>query len=267
MYELYIDDSGSPKPNPHDQTPYFAMGGVLIDESNREHIEQRIEEFKTRWNMPLSVPLHGNEIRSKQKSFAWLGNLPQHELARFHNELTDMITGCPVIIHACVISRLGYCNRYLQQYNVETWEMMKTALVILLERTAKFVARQNNAVRVIYEKIGRNEDRLIEGYFRVFRANGHPFNPGTASKYEPLSPEELGQRLIGIEGKTKKTQLLQLADLCLYPVAHGKGQPSNRALVAMQNAQMLVDSHIPEEFHTTEGIKYSCFEETTKNRP
>jgi hypothetical protein len=31
---IYIDESGSAKPNPKDQCPIFAMGGVLIKRNN-----------------------------------------------------------------------------------------------------------------------------------------------------------------------------------------------------------------------------------------
>lgn len=163
-------------------------------------------------------------------------------------------------MYGCVISRAGYFKRYADLYGAETWEMMKTAFTILLERTAKFVARHDGKVAVYYEKIGQREDKLIEGYFHHFRAYGHPFDHKNAAKYNPLPAPELQKRLSMIEGKTKKNMLLQLSDLCLYPLAHAKDRPDNRALVAMQSAQMLVDSHLPDESLVSEGIKYFCFD-------
>jgi len=41
-FALFIDESGSPKPNPKDNTPYFALGGVLVkrvDEQESEKID------------------------------------------------------------------------------------------------------------------------------------------------------------------------------------------------------------------------------------
>jgi hypothetical protein len=259
-FALYIDDSGSPKPNPNDQAPFFAVGGVLIRRSDQSQIQEALESFKRRWGISLETPLHGNEIRSRKKSFAWLGGLPPSEQDRFHSDLTQVITACPMLVHACVISRTGYCNRYLAQYGTQTWKMMKTAFIILLERTAKFVARRNGKAMIYYEKIGKTEDKQIDSYFHELRTNGHPFDVGRAQKYNPLPQEELRTRLTGIEGKTKNNPIMQLSDVCLFPVSWQKTKPENRALLAMHRSSMLVDYHLPAEAIASEGIKYSCFE-------
>ena len=39
-FALFIDESGSPKPNPKDNTPYFALGGVLVKRVEEEFIEK-----------------------------------------------------------------------------------------------------------------------------------------------------------------------------------------------------------------------------------
>jgi hypothetical protein len=31
QFALYLDESGSQKPSPHDQATFFAMGGVIIE--------------------------------------------------------------------------------------------------------------------------------------------------------------------------------------------------------------------------------------------
>ena len=171
-----------------------------------------------------------------------------------------MITSCPVIVHACVISRDGYHNRYLERYGENTWEMMKTAFSIVVERATKFVTKQDGKMMIYYEKIGRKEDKRIESYFNELRTTGHPFSSEAASKYSPLSPEEFSGRLSGIQGKTKKHSELQVADLCLYPVARRKDQPNNRAYHAMKEKGLLVDCHLlPAELDTI-GIKYFCFD-------
>ena len=92
-----------------------------------------------------------------------------------------MITSCPVTVHACVVSRFGYYQRYYEHYGDNTWEMMKTAFCILVERAVKFVGKQNGKLMIYYEKIGRKEDRSIESYFHELRTNGHPFSNETAA--------------------------------------------------------------------------------------
>jgi hypothetical protein len=45
-FALFLDDSGSAKPNPDDKTPYFAMGGVLVRRQDESMIKLQVEEFR-----------------------------------------------------------------------------------------------------------------------------------------------------------------------------------------------------------------------------
>src|SRR5271157_4969341 len=112
-FGLFIDDSGSQKPNIKDPSPHFAMGGILVKRQDSDMVAKSIEQFKKQWGIPLTVPLHGSEIRSMKKNFAWLEQLEKSDRSRFHDELTEMIVSCPI---ACVISRSGYHQRYLELY-------------------------------------------------------------------------------------------------------------------------------------------------------
>lgn len=182
------------------------------------------------------------------------------------NELTQLIIGCPMVVHACVVSRKGYLDRYYERYGQATWEMMKSAFSILIERSAKFTASRNGALMVYYEKIGKKEDSLIEGYFNQLRKDGHPFRPENADKYSPMSPSELSESLRGIEGGTKNRPELQLADLCLYPVVRSKDQPENLAYIAMREHSLLVDCLLAPCDTETIGVKYYCFDEGKNNK-
>jgi hypothetical protein len=62
---------------------------------------------------------------------------------------------------------------------------------ILLERVAKFVARQGGKIMVYYDKIGRKGDKNLESYFHGLCNDGHPFSNEAASKYAPLSADLL----------------------------------------------------------------------------
>jgi Protein of unknown function (DUF3800) len=59
-FALFIDESGSPKPNPLDTASYFALGGVLVKRADEQLIEDKVKEFKQRWNIDKNTPLHGN---------------------------------------------------------------------------------------------------------------------------------------------------------------------------------------------------------------
>lgn len=261
-FALFIDESGSPKPNPKDTAPYFALGGVLVKRVDEVVIEQAVAGFKQRWNISLDTPLHGSEIRSKKRKFAWLGKLSEPERNNFMVDLTKTITSLPITVHACVVSRQGYHNRYLEKYGDNTWEMMKSAFSILVERSVKFVGDKNESIMIYYEEAGKKEDRLLKQYFNEIRESGHPFNSNNASKYSPLNAERISKCLRGIEGKKKSNPILQIADLCLYPVARGKDKPGDRAYLALKENQILVDSQLSSEVIKSRGIKYYCFYNT-----
>jgi hypothetical protein len=259
-FALYLDDSGSPKPDPNDPYPFFALGGVLIRRSDENTIRTLLTDFKNRRGIPQETPLHGNEIRSKKKRFAWLGKLPPEEYNDFMEDLTTTIVSSPIIVHACVVSRHGYLKRYLETYGDNTWEMMKSGFSILVERAAKYVASQNGTLMVYFEAIGKKEDKLLKEYFKELRLGGHPFDANRARKYSPLESEHLSVLLRGIDSKTKNNPVMQLADLCLYPVVQSKKDVNNRAFLALQDASLLVDCHLDEENIETVGIKYYCFD-------
>ncbi|BAY61593.1 hypothetical protein NIES22_16600 [Calothrix brevissima NIES-22] len=259
-FAIYIDDSGSPKPDPKDPYPFFAMGGVLIKRSDEQTIKQLVSDFKNRWSISQEQPLHGNEIRSRKKGFAWLGKLPKVEQDRFLEDLTLTVISCPIIVNACVVSRQGYLSRYLEKYGEETWEMMKSAFSILVERSAKYAAMNNGTLMVYFETAGKSEDSLLKQYFYDLRAKGQPFNTTTSDKYSPLSAEDLSKILRGIDSKKKANSIMQIADLCLYPVVRSKDNPDNQAFIALQNANLLVDCGLQQDQINTLGIKYYCFD-------
>ncbi|MFM7577636.1 MAG: DUF3800 domain-containing protein, partial [Microcystaceae cyanobacterium] len=47
-FAFYMDESGSPKPNPDDSARYFAVGGVLIQHQDENRIRLQIADFKKR---------------------------------------------------------------------------------------------------------------------------------------------------------------------------------------------------------------------------
>ena len=261
-FALFLDESGSPKPNPRDSAPFFAMGGVLVERADESTIDTLLAEFKARWAIDPNVPLHGNEIRSQKKRFAWLGKLSETERSHFMDDLTMTVVSCPIIVHACVVSRTGYLNRYLNKYGENTWEMMKSAFSILVERAAKYATTREGTVMLYFEKAGKKEDKLLEHYFGELRSAGLPFDPKTSSKYSPMPTTELSRLLRGIEGKSKSNPLIQLADLCLYPVARSISDPSNRAFSALRDSKLLVDCLLESTQVETLGIKYYCFDNT-----
>lgn len=259
-FALYLDESGSPKPNPRDPANYFAVGGILLKRQDEIIIQQQIRDFKQRWDIPDETPLHGNEIRSHKNRFSWLGRKSDEVQARFFQDLTDTLMQLPMVVHACVVSRQGYLDRYLNLYGEDTWEMMKSSFSILLERVAKYIVQENGKVMVYFEKAGKKEDRLLTSYFNALRDSGSPFSAENSAKYNPLPASQFHQVLSGIDGKSKSNAILQVADLCLYPVARSKDQPDNLAFRALNQNQKLIDTLLAPADVEQVGVKYYCFD-------
>jgi hypothetical protein len=260
-FALYLDESGSPKPNPRDSANHFAVGGLLLKRQDEIVVQHQIYDFKQRWNITDEVPLHGNEIRSCKNRFAWLGRESTEVQSRFLQDLTDTLMQLPMIVHACVVSRQGYLDRYFNVYGEDTWEMMKSSFSILVERVGKYVAQQDGKVMVYFEKAGKKEDRLLTSYFNALRDLGTPFSAENSAKYEPLEASQFHQVLSGIEGKSKSNAILQVADLCLYPIARSKDQPDNLAFRALNQNQKLIDSFLSPAEVEQMGVKYYCFDD------
>lgn len=138
--------------------------------------------------------------------------------------------------------------------------MMKSAFTILIERSAKYAGKHDGSIMIYYEEAGKKEDKLIKHYFNELRSSGHPFDPFNAAQYAPLAGDELSQCLRGIEGKKKDNPILQVADLCLYPVARGMDNPSDQAYLALKEKNLLVDTKLESEEIKLLGIKYYCFD-------
>ncbi|MBN3946405.1 MAG: DUF3800 domain-containing protein [Nostoc sp. NMS7] len=259
QFALYLDESGSQKPSPHDQALFFAMGGVIIKRGDESIIESSLNGFKTRWEINLDTPLHSTEMRSKVNKFRFLKSLSPERFNDFYSDLHSVIASCPIVIHACVVSRNGYISRYQEMYGLNTWEMMKSSFYILIERSVKYAQKQEAKLMVYYEEAGKVEDRKLKSFFKEIRSNGLPFNQSTSQRYNPCTAEGLSKILSGIEGKKKANPVMQIADYCLHPIADVKLHPTNRAYHAFKTSNLIVDCIInPEEIGEI-GVKYYCY--------
>lgn len=256
-YGLYLDESGSAKPSPQDSFKYFSMGGVLVKRNDEQSIRDKLVKFKRDWAIP-SVIIHGASIRSKKDDFAFLGKLSPEDLNRFYVELTEVVTSSPLVIHACVVHREGYLNRYYAKYGANTWEMRKSALSILLERVSKYLSAIDGKARVYFEKCGKVEDRLIEQVVESMRIEGHPFDAANASKYAPLEGADVKRVIAGAQRKQNTEELIQIADICLYPVTTAKEGRRNRAYDNLR--PKLIDSLVKADDLEQLGVKYYCFD-------
>lgn len=265
VLQFYMDDSGTRHP---DRKPgkkaahgrdWFALGGILVKESD-EHVARGLyEKFCASWPQ-VSGPLHSSEIRGKNEGFLWLRELKKNESERFYEELYHLLKAVPVLGLACVIDRPGYNARYKEIHGLDRWLLCKTAFSVSVERAAKYAQSMNYKLRVMPERCNKPEDRAMKSYYERLRTDGMPFQASSSDKYAPLSAADLKETLYEFRTKKSTSPMAQLADLYLWPMAIGGYHPANRAYARLKEDGKLIECVLPEEDHAARATKYSCFE-------
>ena len=101
ILNFYMDDSGAKHPDrkmghkPEHGFDYFALGGVLIENSLEEEARNQYSEFCDKWE--IVKPLHSSEIRAKANNFAWVGRLSKSDQNAFYEELFCLMSKMKVI--------------------------------------------------------------------------------------------------------------------------------------------------------------------------
>lgn len=261
---FYIDDSGSRDPDrkPKDngsEPDWFALGGVLVDAKDKDFCDLAIAGFRQSWPQIGNAPLHSYDIRNKSANFRWLETLSQVEASNFYQGISDLVQSLPVVVAGCVVHRPGYNKRYMEQYGQRRWKLCRTAFNIAVERGAKFAAHHDARLRVFVERTDPKTEAQFKAYFDQLKAGGAPFDVGRSARYQPLSPEVLSKTLYEFKVKTKASDLMQLADLCLWPICSGAYNPNNKSYEMLKRTGKLLDLHCTPE-NGLHGIKYSCFD-------
>jgi hypothetical protein len=264
IINLYLDDSGTRYPDhkpgrlPSHGRDYFALGGVLIKESDEEVARQLYREFCEKWS--INYPLHSVEIRGRTENFSWVGRLSDEQQKQFYEELYLLMSESPLLGIACVIDRPGYNQRYRERYGSNRWLLCKTAFNVLVERAAKYVDSQGYKLRILPEKCNKREDKALKEYYEHLKKEGMPFNPSNSNKYQPLVGADFSRVLYEFKLKEKTSPLVQIADLFLWPMAMGGYDKNNRPYKRLLEDRKLVDCLYDEGEVPHLGIKYSCFD-------
>lgn len=261
---FYMDDSGTRHPDrktriAHHKHDWFALGGILISDENINAAKQQIVEFRSRWPKLGEHPLHSSDIRGCHEKFAWLGvdNILRTE---FLTDLHKLLVSLPVIGLACVIDRPGYNHRYEEKYKEKRWLLCKSAFDIVVERAAKHSNEQGRKLRIWVEGASKSDDKLLRSYYDNLKAKGASFNPSTSSKYTPFNSVDYSTTLYEFRIKSKSSNLMQIADIFLWPMCIGGYDKDNRPYTALKAAGKYIDCVIPEESLPERGIKYYCFD-------
>lgn len=271
VLNLYLDDSGTRHPDrkPEERThghDWFGMCGVMVrdDEQNEDVVRKRHEDLVAKWKLVDSdgdpVPLHSHPIRNMTGEFRRLRSLEPAKLKEFYDDIGKLTTSPELTAIGCVIDRPGYNARYRERYARARWLLCKTAFTVVVERAVKHARRQGLKLRVLVERSDRETDAMLRGYYDDLRANGHPFDATSASKYTPLDAPDYASTLYEFRAKGKSSPLVQIADLVAWPMCIGGYDPNNLPFRVLQEAGVLIDSKLPPEEVEERGTKYSCWE-------
>jgi len=260
---LYMDESGSRDPDRHprqkSEVPdWFGIGGILVKAGDKPGIEAAMNAFRLRWPQMGDGPLRSYDIHHKTGRFRWLSHMDEASCTAFYDDLSAMIAELPIVVTGCVIDRPGYNERYFEQYGARRWKLCKTAFHIAVERAAKYASHQGARMRVYVERSDKVTEDQLKGYFDEMRNTGQPFNSETSAKYQPLPADQLGPTHVEFGVKSKESQLMQLADLVLWPICRGRYAPDDRAYGLLKSNRKLLDAHCTQA-NGLMGIKYFCF--------
>jgi hypothetical protein len=266
VLNFYVDDSGTRHPDKHpgqsDHADWFALGGVLIPESDEGNPRMRHERFCGRWG--IKYPLHSYEIRHNSGNFQWLRQLPERERIRFFRQLERLLLPIPVLGLACVIDRPGYNARYKPLYGRNRWALCKSAFSIILERAAKYAIQEKMKLRVMPERCSKIDDERLQSYYEDLRQSGPPFASGTSNRYAPLSADQLRDTLYEFKMKSKTSPMIQIADLYLWPMCQGGYDATYDSYEKLRSHSRLMDSVCHPEEVEARGVKYYCFDSVTR---
>jgi hypothetical protein len=260
---LYMDESGSRDPDRHPRQQayapdWFGIGGVLVKASDKSGIEAAMDAFRLRWPQMGDTPLRSYDIRNKTGRFRWLSQLDETLLTAFYEDLSAMMADLPIVVTGCVVHRPGYNERYLEQYGPRRWKLCKTAFHIAVERAAKYALHHGARMRVYVERSDKVTEQQLKVYFDEMRNEGQPFNSETSAKYQPMPADQLRPTLFEFAVRTKGSQLMQLADLVLWPICRGGYVHDDRVYGLLKSNGKLLDAHCTQA-NGLQGIKYSCF--------
>ena len=262
-YILYFDDTGNRYPGTKFRQPEvredgmncFGLGGILIKEEDVQDLLSKHYSLCSKWQ--ITYPLHSSKIRGGRNEFSWL-RTQGHD--SFLLDLERFILSLNFVGIACIVDRPGYLARYEERYKERLWYLCKTTFCIMLERAAKFADENGRDLVVYFEQFGKMEDRNIVEYMRELKRHGNQFDIAESNGYKPL--ESIDYRNI-VQGEprrlTKKSPLVQVADLVLYPIAKGGYDQTYGPYRRLNESNKLIDCHIPEEETNIRGVKYSCF--------
>lgn len=165
MFYLYIDESGddgdyrpSQPQRKGGSSRFFTLGGIIVDNFNRERFLDVHQRIISKWFEGIQVPgnfvLHYYELREARPPF---DNFSREERFAIANEVFNAIIKIDCALLSVTIDLDKHCKRYSKPVNVRAY-----ALLIMLERFQYFLERHGHNGEAIYEEFSSRLQKKAE---------------------------------------------------------------------------------------------------------
>lgn len=209
-YYVYVDECGDQNLSNYEETfPIFTLCGVIVSESQKRVLTDKVNAMKRRFWGTEAVILHSRDIRKCQKNFVKLFNL---EVKQAFYEAVDAILGekGAFTIVACSILKEEYIRQF-GRFN----DVYGQSLSLLLERAVFYIddlnIKEGIDLHIVAEMRGKKEDSNLLKYYNQLRDKGTYW----------VTPQRLQSHIHSFSFVAKKANIagLQVADLAAYPIA------------------------------------------------
>lgn len=207
-YYLFIDECGDQNlENFNPVFPIFTLCGILVSRENINRLEYQFKLLKQEFWESEDVIIHSRDIRRCKNEFINLLDTDTKE--RFYQQVNEILKQNGIyIIVACSILKEPFIKHFSSNEDV-----YGLSLSYLIERSIFCVDDTGieSTIDIIFEKRGKNEDRMLTKYYNGLRVTGTKW----------VKPDRLCQRISAFTSKAKKDNIigLQIADLIAYPIA------------------------------------------------
>ncbi|MBI4493548.1 MAG: DUF3800 domain-containing protein [Chloroflexi bacterium] len=219
---LFIDESGGSRLDLSLDTPYFALGGVLMSESAYEDMKTRWNAWKVEWIGRDNASMHARSLTRRSIRHYATHGYPHEVLA----SLDALIDGFDFHLFVVAIDKAafqrdyadGQTEAFLPGYHYQT------CMDLLLERVVScLLARDDAHAYVCAEARNRMQDAQVQMEYQRLQIEGTAFHAATWFRYQ-LGPH------IAFQSKDDNIAGLQLVDVLLRAVVDKLTNPGTDPL-------------------------------------
>lgn len=205
-YTLFLDESGDQSlRNINKDFPIFILMGLLITNENYHKLCQEITALKIKYFNSTHVILHSRDIRKCDGPFAVLFDLEKKK--SFYEDLNTILATHDYMLIASAILK----HKHIERYGKLADDPYEISLTFVLER-ALFENTQGNGINVVIEARGNREDQALARRYNEILYRG-------SSKVQSKRFLKKFHTELAFKKKRENDIRLQIADLCVYPIA------------------------------------------------